>query len=79
MKGLSQYEGMAVERIRTATRNAFANLIDRVKEEETEFLVIAGDLYDGAWKDYNTGLFFVDQMAKLNRSRHTSICCLWKP
>ena len=23
-----------------------------------DFVVIAGDLYDGNWKDYNTGIFF---------------------
>jgi len=27
-------------------------------DEEVAFLVIAGDLYDGDWKDYSTGLFF---------------------
>ena len=28
-------------------------------------MLIAGDLYDGDWKDYNTGLYFVSQVVKL--------------
>ena len=32
------------------------------------FLIIAGDLYDGDWRDHRTGLFFVSQMGRLNRA-----------
>ncbi|WP_409299876.1 exonuclease SbcCD subunit D [Peribacillus sp. SCS-155] len=31
------------------------------------FIIIAGDLYDGDWKDYNTGLFFINQMVRLQK------------
>jgi DNA repair protein SbcD/Mre11 len=48
-----------------ATRSAFSNLIDHTIEEEVSFVVIAGDLYDGDWRDYQTGLFFVRQMGRL--------------
>jgi DNA repair exonuclease SbcCD nuclease subunit len=58
-------EGPAVERIRTATRKAFENLIDEAIERKVAFIVIAGDLYDGDWRDYQTGLFFVRQMGRL--------------
>jgi predicted phosphodiesterase len=67
LKGLAGQEGGAVERIRTATRSAFCNVIDYAIEEEVSFVVIAGDLYDGDWRDYRTGLFFVAQMARLER------------
>ena len=33
--------------------------------EEVAFVIIAGDLYDGDWRDYQTGLFFVRQMGRL--------------
>jgi len=33
--------------------------------EQVQLLVIAGDLYDGDWRDYSTGLFFNKQMAVL--------------
>lgn len=61
-------EGPAVERIRTATRKAFTNLVTEAVEREVDFVVIAGDLYDGDWRDYRTGLFFVAQMGRLARA-----------
>ncbi|MCP5069854.1 MAG: DNA repair exonuclease [bacterium] len=68
LKGLSAYEGAPVELLRTASRGAFSNLVDAALEEEVDFMVIAGDLYDGDWKDYNTGLFFSREMGRLDRA-----------
>jgi exonuclease SbcD len=65
LKGLAGQEGPAAERIRTATRAAFENLVTRAIEEDVSFMIIAGDLYDGDWRDYQTGLFFVRQMGRL--------------
>lgn len=66
--GLSAYEDAPVEMLRTATREAFDKLVSVAVDEEVDFMVIAGDLYDGNWKDYNTGLFFVAQMGRLKRA-----------
>ena len=68
LKGLESHEDAPVEEIRGATRRAFDNLIDMAVEEEVDFLIIAGDLYDGDWKDYNTGLFFVARMGRLAKA-----------
>ena len=68
MLGLEQHEGAPAERLRGATRKALENLVTLCIQEEAEFLLIAGDLYDGDWRDYNTGLFFVRQMAQLRES-----------
>jgi exonuclease SbcD len=65
LRGLSAYPGAPSERLRAATREAFVKIIDLAIEEEVAFLVIAGDLYDGDWKDYNTGLYFAQQMGRL--------------
>ncbi|MDP2331332.1 MAG: DNA repair exonuclease [Reyranella sp.] len=65
LKGLSGQQGAAAERIRTATRVAFDNLVSQAVEDEVDFIVIAGDLYDGDWRDYQTGLFFAKQMGRL--------------
>jgi exonuclease SbcD len=54
-----------VEEIRGATRKAFDNFVDLVIEEDVSFVLLAGDLYDGDWKDFNTGLYFVDRMTRL--------------
>ncbi|MCS3731355.1 metallophosphoesterase family protein [Bradyrhizobium betae] len=65
LKGLAGQEGPAAELIRTATRQALANLVDAALKEEVSFVIIAGDLYDGDWRDYQTGLYFVRQMGRL--------------
>ncbi|NLA25769.1 MAG: DNA repair exonuclease [Firmicutes bacterium] len=66
--GLERYEGAPVEYVRGATRRAFRNLVDLALEEEAKFLLIAGDLYDGDWRDSNTGLFFTSQAARLREA-----------
>ena len=67
--GLASVEGRVADRIRTAPRAAFEGLVERAIEDEVDFLVIAGDLYDGTWRDFKTGLFFAEQMGRLNQVR----------
>lgn len=68
LRGLARYEGAPVEQMQSATRRAFINLIDLACEEAVDFMILAGDLYDMDWKDYNTGLFFNQQMNRLNQA-----------
>jgi exonuclease SbcD len=65
LTGLAAYPDAPAELLRTATRDAFANLVTVAIEEKVDFLIIAGDLYDGNWKDFNTGIFFSSQMGRL--------------
>ncbi|PYZ98216.1 DNA repair exonuclease [Alteribacter lacisalsi] len=67
LKGLEKYEGAPAESLRNATRDAFENLVTLAIEENVAFVLLSGDIYDGDWKDYNTGLFFSAQMNRLNR------------
>ena len=66
--GLQRYEGAPVEAIRGATRRALENFVELAITEEVAFVLLAGDIFDGDWKDYNTGLFFVHQMARLGEA-----------
>ena len=54
--------------MRGATRRAFENLVDLALSEAVDFVLLAGDLYDGDWKDYNTGLFLARQMGRLQEA-----------
>jgi len=69
LRGLSCYPDAPADRLRTATRDAFHNLVSSGIDEQVDFLVIAGDVYDGDWKDFNTGLFFIRQMGRLRQAR----------
>ncbi len=68
LSGLSAYPDAPAEQLRSATRDAFVQLVDRAIEEAVDFMVIAGDLYDGSWRDYNTGIFFCREMGRLKRA-----------
>lgn len=65
LKGLERYEGAPVDEIRGATRLALQNLVSLAIDEEVDFVLIAGDVYDGDWRDHRTGLFFAAEMARL--------------
>lgn len=55
-------------RIRDATRQALVNLVRLALERRVTFVLLAGDLYDGNWKDWRTGQFLVQQLAHLTRA-----------
>lgn len=57
-----------MEDVRGATRAAMENLVGLCIEERAELLLLAGDLFDGDWKDYSTGLFYTRQLARLREA-----------
>jgi exonuclease SbcD len=69
LRGLERYEGAPVETLRGATRRALTNLVDLALGDEVNFVIIAGDVYDGNWPDHNTGLFFTREMTRLRDAR----------
>ncbi len=68
LRGLERYEGAPVEEIRLSTRRALENLVSLALDRKVAFVILAGDLFDGDWKDYNTGLFFAKQMSRLREA-----------
>ncbi len=68
LRGLEVYLDAPVEQIRGAARRAFDNLVDLAIAEEVVFVLLAGDIYDGDWKDYNTGIYFVNRMGRLREA-----------
>lgn len=75
LRGLSRYEGAPIDSIRGATREALKGLVQTAIDKNVAFVLIAGDLFDGDWNDYNTGLFFAGQMSKL-REKDIPVFCL---
>src|SRR6185437_7155904 len=51
-----------------ASRAAFSGLVTRAIAEEVAFVVIAGDVYDGDWRDNTIGLFFNRELGRLERA-----------
>lgn len=68
MRGLEAYEGAPIERLRGATRRALENTVRLAISERVDFLLIAGDIYDGDWPDYGTGMFFAGRMSELREA-----------
>jgi len=50
-----------------AGRAAVEALVAETLASDAKFLLIAGDIFDGDWKDVSTGLFFVRQLGELSR------------
>lgn len=66
--GLSVKDRDIAERFARATRTAFSELVTRAIAAKVSFVVIAGDVYDGEWRDNSIGLFFNREIARLDRA-----------
>jgi hypothetical protein len=55
-------------RFQRANRTAVEALVRETIDGGAKFLVIAGDVFDGDWKDVSTGLFFARQLGELHRA-----------
>lgn len=69
LRGLEADPSAPAELIRGATRRALGRMVDLAIEEGVAFVVIAGDVYDGDWPHFGTGLFFAAQMRRLTDAR----------
>ncbi|MFT8490843.1 MAG: DNA repair exonuclease [Gluconobacter oxydans] len=65
LRGLSRYEGLPEAEIRGSTRRALDRLVETALTEKVDFVVLAGDLYDGTWQDVGTGLYMVQALSRL--------------
>ena len=86
LKGLEAYEGAPLERLRGATRAAMESLVSLAIDQRVDFVLIAGDLFDGQWRDMHTGLWTAAQFRRLaehqirvflirgNHDAHSRVC-----
>ncbi|MEM6672836.1 MAG: metallophosphoesterase [Planctomycetota bacterium] len=66
LRGLAAYPGAPVAELRLASREAFAGLVRTAIERDVAFVVLAGDLFDGEWRDYDSGLWFSARLRELD-------------
>ncbi|MGH6794519.1 MAG: metallophosphoesterase family protein, partial [Methylocella sp.] len=66
--GLARKSDDCAARLDDASRRAFDNLVALAIEEDCRLIVIAGDIFDGQWRDYRTGLFFAERMRRLRQA-----------
>ena len=64
-QGMDQVNSVVAQRLRESTYEAYQNLIRLCLDEEVDFLVIAGDVYDGADRSIKAQLRFHDGLLKL--------------
>jgi predicted phosphodiesterase len=68
LRGLEADPDAPVDRIRNATRDAFTALVSYAIASRVDFVLAAGDLYDGEWQDWRTGQFLVRQVSRLTNA-----------
>ncbi|MDB5594124.1 MAG: repair exonuclease [Hyphomicrobiales bacterium] len=68
LTGLAMKDEDVARRFAAASREAFSELVARALTEKVAFVLIAGDVYDGDWKDTSIGLFFNREVARLARA-----------
>lgn len=67
LAGLSLKDKRIAEKFAQAGRRAVEALVQETIASKASFLIIAGDIFDGDWKDVTTGLFFVRAISALHR------------
>lgn len=65
MGSLEAYEGAPVDVMRAATRRAVENVIEIALRERVDVITIGGDVFDGQWRDINTGLWWHERLKTL--------------
>lgn len=66
--GLALRDPVVARRFAEASRSAFTALVNRAIEGGAAFMVIAGDVYDGDWRDNTIGLYFNRELGRLERA-----------
>ncbi|HEX4146585.1 MAG TPA: DNA repair exonuclease [Pirellulales bacterium] len=68
LRGLEEYAGAPVERLRVATRQAMNKLVQICLDEQVDFLLVAGDLFDTDVRSFDAALWAAAQLQKLHRA-----------
>jgi hypothetical protein len=67
--GLASVDEDLADLVSSASRRAFTELVSQAIGQNVSFVIIAGDIYDGDWKDTTIGHFFNREISRLIRAR----------
>ena len=67
LKGLANRHNLPTAKILAATREALVNLVTLAIDEKVDFVLLAGDIYDGDPEDLKANFHFNQQMGRLNQ------------
>ncbi len=68
LRNLERYEGCPADAVRQASRRAMDNLVRVALDEAVQVVLLAGDIFDGDWQDYNSGLFLNTRLSRLGEA-----------
>ena len=68
LTGLRERAGSRAEDLAGAAQRAFREMILFAINEKVDFVVIAGDVFDGDWSDFKSGLEFIAGLADLEKA-----------
>lgn len=66
--GLASKSAEYAARVEAASRQAFDSLVDLAIDERCRFMLLAGDIFDGDLRNFQTGLYFMEGMGRLNEA-----------
>ena len=66
--GLAGKSAEYAARVESASREAFDNLVALAIDEGCRFLLLAGDIFDGDLRNFQTGLYFMEGMRRLDEA-----------
>ena len=67
LKGLANRHNLPTAKILAATRDALINLVTLAIDQKVDFVLLAGDIYDGDPEDLKANFHFNQQMGRLNQ------------
>lgn len=68
LTGLRERAGSRAEDLAGATQRAFREMIQFAINERVDLVVIAGDIFDGDWSDFKSGLEFIAGLVDLDKA-----------
>ncbi len=76
LQGLRDRDGDIGERIARASKTALNSLISLAIDEQCKFVVLAGDIFDGDIRNFQSALHFAKQMRRLKEANITVFIAL---